>query len=568
MPHTQELMALASSGIFSQHHPHHPLTGRTDRRLRGAWPERMVDPSDEFDVIIIGTGAGGGTLARSLAPSGKRILLVERGGVIPREEDNWSPEAVFVRRRYRPDETWLDDDGVERPCPTHYCVGGNTKFYGAALTRFRAADFGRLRHESGVSPAWPLGYDDMEPFYTRAEQLYEVHGARGLDPTEPPATRPYPHPAVPHEARVQRLADDLAREGLHPFPLPLGILLDGRTGTSRASRHGQTAPPALGRCIRCGTCGGYPCRVHGKADAEIIGVRPALEHPTVTLLTEATAVRLETSASGREVTGVQIDRDGIRRTCRANIVVVACGAINSAALLLRSASDKHPTGLANGSGVVGRFYMRHLTSSLIGLSREANATVFQKTLGLNDFYLRGERCDQPLGHVQTLGRSNASMLKAAGVPVRAGMTLDELAERALELAVFTEDLPDSANRVTVQRDGRIRVRYQPNNVRQHDRLYHMLVQMLPRLGCDGRVDSRAVYVGHRGGIDNANHQCGTVRFGDDPKTSALDVLCRAHELDNLYVVDASFFVSSTAMNPALTVIANALRVGDHLLERL
>jgi choline dehydrogenase-like flavoprotein len=212
--------------------------------------------------------------------------------------------------------------------------------------------------------------------------------------------------------------------------------------------------------------------------------------------------------------------------------------------------------------------MRHLTSSLIGLSRDANPTVFQKTLGLNDFYLRGERSDHPLGHVQTLGRSNAGMLKAAGVPVPAGMTLDELAERGLELAVFTEDLPDSANRVTVERDGRIRVRYQPNNVRQHDRLYEMLVEMLPRLGCDGRVDSRSVYVGRPGGIDNANHQCGTVRFGDDPKTSALDVHCKAHELDNLYVVDASFFVSSTAMNPALTVIANALRVGDHLLERL
>jgi choline dehydrogenase-like flavoprotein len=514
-----------------------------------------MELSERFDVIIIGTGAGGGTLARSLAPSGKRILLLERGGFIPREAENWDPDAVFLRSRYRPAELWLDDFGVERRCPTYYCVGGNTKFYGAALTRFREADFERVLHPGGPSPPWPLSYADFEPFYSRAEEMYAVHGTRGLDPTEPRASRPYPHPAVSQEPRIQQLAADLRAEGLYPFPLPLGVLLD-------------EARPQESRCIRCATCGGFPCRLHAKADAEVMGVRPALEHSAVSLVTGANAVRLQTSASGREVTGVEVEREGAREIYRGDIVVMACGAINSAALLLRSACEQHPHGLANGSGVVGRFYMRHLTSSLIGLSRETNTTVFQKTLGCNDFYLGGEREPEPLGHVQTLGRCHPGMLAAEGVPVPSGMTLPEVAHRALELAVFTEDLPDANNRVTIERDGRIRVCYSPNNLGAHERLYGIVAEMLPRLGCDGRLDTTSVYVGQRGGIDNANHQCGTVRFGDDPKTSALDEFCKAHELDNLYVVDASFFPSSTAMNPALTVMANALRVGDHLLHRL
>jgi choline dehydrogenase-like flavoprotein len=516
----------------------------------------IIARNERFDVIIAGTGAGGGTLAHVLAPSGKRILLLERGEVIPREPDNWDADAVILGAKYRSDERWLDDDGIERRCPTNYCVGGNTKFYGATLTRFREADFQVVEHPGGLSPRWPIGYEDLEPFYTRAEQMYDVRGTRGADPTEPPATADYPSPAVSHEPRVQQLADDLRAHGLHPFALPLGVRLD-------------EARPLHSRCVRCGTCGGFPCRVHAKADAEVMCVRPALDHPGVTLLTGANVVCLHTGASGREVTAVEVERDGARELYRADVVIVACGAINSAALLLRSASERHPRGLANGSGIVGRNYMRHIASSLIGITREPNTTVFQKTLGFNDFYL-GDHPDepQPLGHVQTLGRCSPQSLAAEQVPLPATMTTADAARHALELTVFTEDLPQAHNRVTVQRDGRIRVRYTPNNIQAHERLYAIVEKMLPRLGCDGRLETHSLYVGRRGGVDNVNHQCGTVRFGDDSTTSALDVFCRAHEVDNLYVVDASFFVSSSAMNPALTVMANAVRVGDHLLDRL
>ncbi len=515
----------------------------------------LVRTREHFDVIIIGTGAGGGTLARALAPSGKRILLLERGDFIRREPENWDPEAVFLRSRYKASEMWLDDLGVERRCPTYYCVGGNTKFYGATLMRFRAEDFHRRVHPGGISPEWPVTYADLEPFYSRAEEMYAVHGTRGLDPTEPPATGRYAHPAVSHEPRIEQLAADFRAQGLHPFPLPVGVLLD-------------EARPEQSRCIRCATCGGFPCRVDAKADAEAIGVLPALEHATVSILTGAKATRLLAGPSGSEVTAVEVERDGARERYRGHLVVVACGAINSAALLLRSASDRHPQGLANGSGVIGRYYMRHLTSSLIGISREPNPTVFQKTLGINDFYLGGPRDPDPLGHVQTLGRCHPAMLEAEGVPLPPGLTFTDVARRALELTVFSEDLPDAHNRVTIERNGQIRVRYAPNNLPAHKRLYRILVDMLPALGCDGRLDTTSVYVGDRGGLDNANHQCGTVRFGLDPKTSVLDPFCKAHEVDNLYVVDASCFPSSAAVNPALTVIANALRVGDHLLHRL
>jgi choline dehydrogenase-like flavoprotein len=185
--------------------------------------------NNRYDLIIIGTGAGGGTLAYHLAPSGKRILLLERGGYLPREKDNWDAQAVFVESKYRAKETWLDKDGKEFLPGIQYYVGGNTKVYGAALLRFRERDFGEVIHHGGISPAWPLRYQDFEPYYTRAEHLYHVHGEHGVDPTEGPAGAPYRYPPVSHEARIQELFDDFRRLGHHPFPLPLGILLEERT---------------------------------------------------------------------------------------------------------------------------------------------------------------------------------------------------------------------------------------------------------------------------------------------------------------------------------------------------
>ncbi len=520
-------------------------------------------PNDSFDVIIIGSGAGGGTLAWKLAPSGKRVLLLERGDFVPREKDNWNPRAVNIEGKYNTREVWRDKEGRDLHPHTNYYVGGNTKFFGAALFRLREQDFDEVRHHGGVSPAWPISYDELEPFYTQAEQLYHVHGNRGEDPTEPRASSPYPHPAVSHEPRIQQLSEDLAALGLRPFHVPLGIMLDEK------NRHAS-------RCIRCDTCDGFPCLIGAKSDAQVCAIDPAMAHSNVTLLTGALVKRLETSTSGREVTQVVVERNGVEERYRAAIVVVACGAINSAALLLRSANSRHPRGLANGSDVVGRHYMGHTNSVLMALSRCPNPTVFQKTLAINDYYYASEAWDHPMGHISFVGKLDGITLKAGAPPLVPGWTLDKMARHSLDFWLTSEDLPASDNRVTVDGDGNIVLSYTPNNEAAHHRLITQLKQLMrqtTRCGIHGHdchqgLFSRNFFVGQRIPLAGVAHQCGTIRFGRDPKTSALDVNCRAHEVDNLYVVDASFFPSSGAVNPALTIMANALRVGEHLLKRL
>lgn len=519
--------------------------------------------SEQYDVIIIGTGAGGGTLAHRLAPSGRRILLLERGTYVPREKANWSPRAVHVDGRYAARETWFDDRGRPLQPHTNYCVGGNTKFYGAALFRPRRSDFEEVRHHGGVSPSWPIGYEDLEPFYTEAERLYRVHGSRGEDPTEPPASGPYPHPPVSHEERLQQLAEDFAAQGLRPFHTPLGVMLD-------------EDEPHRSPCIRCDTCDGFPCLVRAKSDAEVVCVAPALRHPNVTLRTNAFVERLETSPSGREVRRVHIRHESGTEAVQGDIVVVACGAINSAALLLRSASDRHPHGLANGSDVVGRHYMGHINSVLMAVSKCPNPTVFQKTLSVNDFYFGDREWEYPMGHISFVGKLDGETLEAGAPAIAPGFTLERMARHSLDFWLTSEDLPDPDNRVTLDRDGRIVLSYRPNNEAGHKRLIARLKQLLNAQrvcdvhghACHVGLFSRNLFVGRRIPLAGVAHQNGTVRFGTDPRSSALDTNCRAHEVDNLYVVDASFFPSSAAVNPALTIIANALRVGDHLLERL
>ena len=519
--------------------------------------------ANHFDVIIIGTGAGGGTLAYALAPSGKRILILERGDYVPREQDNWSTRAVNVEGKYQTKELWRDKDGEELHPHTNYYVGGNTKFYGAALFRLRKEDFGELTHYGGISPAWPIRYEDMEPYYTKAEHLYQVHGERGVDPTEPPASAPYPFPAVSHEPRIQQLSDDLRRLGATPFHVPLGILLDEKN--RRKSK-----------CIRCLTCDGHPCLVNAKSDAQVLCVDPALEHPNVSLLTNAYVSRLETSPSGREVRKVVVQRDGATEEYSADVVVVSCGAINSAALLLRSANDRHPNGLANSSDVVGRHYMGHVNSVLMAISKCPNPTVFQKTLGLNDFYFAPKDWEYPMGHISFVGKLDGVTLSAGAPRLVPGFTLDLMAKHSLDFWLTSEDLPDPDNRVTIDREGNIVLTYAPNNEEGHTRLVAKLEGLMKQQAkclahgheCHQGLFARNLFVGQRIPLAGVAHQNGTIRFGRDPKTSALDVNCKAHDLDNLYVVDASFFVSSAAVNPALTIMANALRVGDHLLERL
>lgn len=515
--------------------------------------------NNHYDVIIIGTGAGGGTLAQKLAPSGKRILLLERGDYVAREKDNWSSLAVNVQGKYQTKEVWRDRNGEDLHPHTNYCVGGNTKFYGAALFRLRREDFAELRHHGGVSPAWPISYDDLEPYYTTAETHYQVHGNRGEDPTEPEASGPYPYPAISHEPRMQQLSEDFAAHGLRPFHTPLGVMLN-------------ESDPRQSRCIRCNTCDGFPCLVFAKSDAQVLGVDRALGYPNVFLKTNAKVDRLETSPTGREVTRVVVNGESY---C-GGIVVVACGAINSAALLLRSANERHPDGLANGSGVVGRHYMGHTNSVLMAVSKCPNPTTFQKTLSVNDYYFRGPGFDYPMGHISFVGKLDGTTLKAGAPAIAPGFTLDLMANHSLDFWLTSEDLPDPDNRVTLDREGNIVLSYQPNNEQGHQRLIAALKELLNKQTkcgvhghqCHQGLFGRSLFVGQRIPLAGVAHQNGTVRFGVDPATSALDVNCKAHEIDNLYVVDGSFFPSSAAVNPALTIMANALRVGDHLLERM
>jgi len=525
-----------------------------------------VADDQHYDVIIIGTGAGGGTLAHRLASSGKRVLILERGGYLPRERDNWESTAVFVKGKYLAPEVWYDQHGQEFQPEVNYYVGGNTKFYGAALFRLRPEDFGELRHHGGVSPAWPIRYEDLEPYYTQAEHLYLVHGRHGEDPGEGSVSAQYAYPPVEHEPRIQQLSDDLEKQGLHPFHLPIGVNLT-------QDEHGRATEDSV--CIRCNRVDGFPCLVRGKSDSQIICVDPALKHENVSMVTGANVRRLETDPTGRSVTNVVTElEDGSVTGFRADIVVVACGAVNSAALLLRSANDRHPRGLANSSDVVGRHYMRHNNLALMAVSKEPNDTQFQKTLALNDWYLGSDDWDYPLGGVQMLGKSDSEQIRGEA-PRWAGkvspdMPFEVLAHHAVDFWLCGEDLPQPENRVTLDGEGNIHlVLDEKNNTEGVKRLQHKLQGMLGHLGLHPQhLLPRSLYL-HKGmPIGATAHQAGTVRFGDDPRSSALDVNCKAHDLDNLYVVDTSFFPSIGAVNPSLTAIANALRVGDHIVERL
>jgi choline dehydrogenase-like flavoprotein len=416
-----------------------------------------------------------------------------------------------------------------------------------------------IQHADGPSPAWPLSYDDFEPWYTKAEWLYQVHGTHGEDPTEGHWSRQYPWPAVSHAPRIQQIADALSAAGYHPFSAPCGNLLN------EADRPFST-------CIRCNTCDGYPCLVHAKSDAEIIAVRPVLSRDNVTLLVDAEVERLETDGAGGTVTSVVVARGGQQEVYSGDIVAVCAGAANTARILLRSASDRHPGGLANGSDQVGRTYMFHNSNAVVALGKEPNDTVFQKTLGLNDFYFAGDGRDWPLGNIQMVGKSNAAAMKGEEPKLTAlapHFSLEDVARHAVDFWLTTEDVPKPDNRVTLDGAGNIRLAYRKTNDKEAEGLYGELRKILNDVGLAAHhVLNKNFYMHMSIPIAGVAHQAGTCRFGSDQATSVLDVNCKAHELDNLYVVDASFVPSIGAVNPALTIMANAIRVGEHLLERI
>ena len=496
--------------------------------------------SGGYDIVIIGTGAGGGTMLHALAATGARILVLERGEAVPQESENWNPEAVWKRRRYQTTERWIDDAGREFQPYTHYNLGGNTKFWGSVLYRLRREDFQARELADGPAPAWPIDYDTLAPYYERAERLYQVHGAAGDDPTEPPRG-PYPYPPVAHAPGMSRIVEDLRRFGLHPSHLPLGLIRPGETGG----------------CALCDTCNSFPCRIRAKSDAEVCCVEPAAARPNVEIWTSAFAERLVTDPTGRRVEAVEVMRHGERVRVPAPLVIVSCGAVNSAALLLRSRSGQHPDGLANSSGLVGRRYMAHLATMMQGFHPlRVNTDVFQKTVAINDFYFRGPDGGPPLGQIQAQGRTHGVMAQIVvpWIPLRA---YDWWVARGVDWLVMSEDLPVHENRVAVDGQGRIHLHYRANNLGAHQRLVAEMKKIIRRLGF-------WLTVAHSHQNRNTTHQCGTLVFGVDPAASVLDPWCRTHDVENLFVVDASFFPSSAAVNPALTIVAQALRVADHI----
>jgi choline dehydrogenase-like flavoprotein len=507
-----------------------------------------------YDVIIIGTGAGGGTLANRLALSGKKILVLERGPFLPREKANWDSRQVLQKERYRTREVWYDKDDTPVHPITHYYVGGNTKFYGSALFRFREQDFEKVIHKGGISPEWPLKYWDFAPYYAQAERLYEVHGKRGLDPTEPPSNEDYPFPPVSHEPCVKEISYALKDKGFHPFHQPLAIKLN-------------EVNPFLSACIRCDTCDGFPCFINGKADADINGVRPAMAYANLTLMTEAKVLRLRTSPSGCEVTGVEAEIAGKRQMFSGDIIVVACGAINSAVLLLKSANDRHPTGLANSSNLVGRNYMAHKLGVVMSLTTRLNSTIFQKTLAINDLYWGEKNFPYPMGSVQLLGNVNKDRIAAYAPPFIPRTICDVIAKHSITWLLMTEDLPNPNNRIRL-RGEKIIIDYTNNNIEAFNRLIKCWIEVLKSIERRNQIGAFSFYLSKKMSLEAVGHQCGTCCLGEGPKTSVLDLNCRTHDVDNLYIVDGSFFPSSAAVNPSLTIMANALRVGEHLLERM
>lgn len=491
------------------------------------------------DVVIIGSGMGGSTFAYGLAHRGFDVLVLERGQRLPSEPENASAEAVFVQRRYKPDDTWYTLDGTPFAPGVHYLVGGNTKVYGSSLPRLRERDFAETRYPEAVSPAWPFTYADLEPYYVEAERLYRVHGtpvAEGSDqPFEPWRSAPYPFPALPHEPYVAETLRRLSDQGLHPTTTAMGVDLG----------------PG-GSCVRCGTCDGFPCRWGAKSDAEVCALDPALATGRVRLVTGAYVERLETDAGGHVVRalGSHTDPDSgatVDLTVSGGRFAMAAGAANSAAILLRS-------GVANSSGLVGARYMVHNNTHIAAIDpRRVNDVIFQKTACVNDFY--DDMGDgYPGGTLQLIGKVQASMMKTHAT--RAPLSLlRPMAARSMEWLVMTEDTPDSANRLSLDAQGRITVSWKRTNYDRHELMLAKAKQILHRAGYLGIFEQRF-------DISMNSHMCGTLAAGEDPRTSVVDRDCRSHDIDNLYVVDAGFFPSSGAQNPALTIAANALRVAD------
>ncbi|MCV9961580.1 GMC family oxidoreductase [Pararhizobium sp. BT-229] len=493
------------------------------------------------DIVIIGSGIGGATIASALAGSGADILILEAGGHIEDRPENRDQRAIFQRGHFRPKELWYETDGTGFNPGNYYNVGGNSKFFGAVMVRYRREDFEEMRHMEGVSPAWPFAYEELEPWYSRAEQLYQVRGALGQDPTEPAHSQNYAFTPVPDEPSIASVREKLKRNGLHPYSLPLGIDIDKWLAKAKTPWDA------------------HPNSFDGKMDAETAALTVALQHQNVSLQTGSRVTRLETAADGKRIETVRYIKDGAEQTVSPKLVILSAGAVQSSALLLRSANANYPKGLANSSDQVGRNFMNHNSSAVLAISPfYRNSSIYQKTFGFNDFYLSDGEGGPPLGNVQLLGRISGAILKA-NMPAVPEWLLSQISAHAIDFYAMSEDIPHPESRIMVDGE-RIVLQWVRTNWDAHLMLVKKLKQALKAAGfpivLSRPFDKRT-----------PSHQCGTIRIGSDPASAPLDVYCRAFDHQNLFVVDASFLPTSAAVNPALTVAAQALRVADHIVSK-
>ncbi|AHK42802.1 MULTISPECIES: GMC family oxidoreductase [Ensifer] len=490
------------------------------------------------DIVIIGSGIGGSTVAAGLAGSGARIAILERGERLPDTPEARSYSSIFVKGHFRPKEMWREADGTEFNPGNFYFVGGNSKLFGAVLLRYRAEDFTEMQHLGGVSPAWPFLYEELEPWYGKAEQLFEVRGELGQDPTEPFHASPYPYGPVPDEPAIARARAELKAQGLNPATLPLGVDIETWLAGGRTPWDG------------------FPNTGKGKKDAETASLASALNDPNIELITSAHVDTLEKGRGGR-IEAVHYTHRGEKKRLSPKLVILSAGAINSAAILLRSGDGK---GLANASGQVGRNFMNHNCSAMLAINPfRRNDSIYQKTLMLNDYYLTGGRDGLPLGNVQLLGKINGDILKANAPVWAPRFALDFMAGHAVDWYMMTEDLPNPESRIMVDGKGII-MQWRRSNM-------EALSGLEAKMRAHFKAAGYPIVLSQAFDKRTPSHQCGTIRMGTDPGQAPLDVYCRAFDHPNLFVVDAGFLPTSAAVNPALTVAAQALRVADHIVAK-
>ncbi len=511
-----------------------------------------------FDIIVVGTGIGAATVTKELALTGKKILILERGGFIPKEKENWDPVEVVEKGRYRTKEEWYDKDGKAFTPFTYYTVGGNSKAYGAAAFRLREKDFTSYQTPAGESPAWPLSYTDFKPYYDKAESYMSVHGQRGEDPTEPFTSCAYPYPPIAVEPFTKELFDNVKNAGIKAYPIPMAVSLP-------QDKNPNEAPVVLGNFD------GFPDPTESKSDAHVLAIRPALKEENVQLLTGAYVTRLETDATGKKVTTVHVEKDGEQLMFKGDIVIVGAGAINTAALMLRSNSSNHPNGLGNSSGLLGRNYMSHINGCMIAFTPDKlNDSSFQKYFCIGDYYWGDENYPHPMGEIQLMGKNDPSTYTWNPPHEFAGKDANYIAQHAIDFWLTSEDIPQPENRVALNKNNQIQLIYhrEANNVQSFETLKMRLKKIMSDVGKIDPQLQNIIWGGYDLGISGVSHQCGTLRFGTNPAASLLDINCKMHDLENVFVVDASFFPSSGAYNPSLTIAANAFRVAEYILSIL